>query len=1006
MNTYANPILTDIREGTRFLRSVATLVIVVFGFVMYSPSVFAIVHSETPKENLSAKERYENSFEVKLDALDQALDKLNRTLNNQKPDKHIGSQSWFTHLERIFRRDDVVEARLAVTEAWEAMDDRHEESVQSKEEIEERYPHINDPKVISKLVEKVLENQRKAAEKHAQYRALVTAITEADDIKALKKASYKATKHIASYRAAQPKHIYNSGEMPFGVSSDATRSPYSRADMLHFYLGLDYDPELVHADVPVNPSTDYSPTTDVQITQEIRDLATDLGNDPKRIYNWVYNNIYYIPSFGSIQGSVQTLHNRAGNAFDISSLLIALLRASDIPARYVYGVAKFSADQVNNWVGGVDDIQSARVLMAQGGVPNSAVSYGGRFEELKIEHVWVESYGNFQPSGEYEWIPLDAAFKQYTFTEGMDLLSEVNFDQEAFQETVESAGIVNEAEGWISDINSDGIKNNLQQLQVDIANFIENLDPDTRLAEVIGGKSIIQRSDSAALALPDYEVVIRSRSFSELPTRLRHAFRIELERSGLLGGGVPLLNFDMSLPELAGKELSISFRPASAADDEIVDGLFGDAVSVEDIPLELPKGVFDVVGEVTVNGELVARTAKVEFGDLLVVHKGFDDPRFGYRKTTSPITAGDYQAIGINLHGVTTNQARKMLSKFESTLEHIETNGISDVTKHDVTGKILHAGMLSYFAVNDIVNQMNGRMMGLVHYRMPSFGTFSTYLRHGGATSGYIRLGSMIVDVDWMMSNNEGKVNCWQDWVDFNRMSGRIASAYEHIIPEKLLSSDQSPVEFVSTIKALQIANTQGQRIYTITSNNVDSVLDLIDVGSEVKNDIRNAISNGDVAIIHQEAIDYQEFYGYGYILVDLETGSGAYKISGGGNGAQLGVAIGLSLSVWLISIMILAATTGAFPILAVGLFWVSMTALLLSLIQVLRYDLPLHTPCIWTGLSLGFFHQFSKIRWIPADLRRYIDTIGEWFWIFDGAWLPSVEECMDPDYEGNVGGR
>ena len=43
------------------------------------------------------------------------------------------------------------------------------------------------------------------------------------------------------------------------------------------------------------------------------------------IYQWVRNNIEFIPSYGSIQGSEYTLENRRGsNAFDTASLLIAL----------------------------------------------------------------------------------------------------------------------------------------------------------------------------------------------------------------------------------------------------------------------------------------------------------------------------------------------------------------------------------------------------------------------------------------------------------------------------------------------------------------------------------------------------------------------------------------------------------------------------------------------------------------------------------------------------------
>ncbi|AMS33208.1 hypothetical protein AEM42_13995 [Betaproteobacteria bacterium UKL13-2] len=55
------------------------------------------------------------------------------------------------------------------------------------------------------------------------------------------------------------------------------------------------------------------------------------------------NNIRFVPSYGSVQGADDTLNKLAGNAFDTSSLLIALYRAANIPARYAYGTVELSS---------------------------------------------------------------------------------------------------------------------------------------------------------------------------------------------------------------------------------------------------------------------------------------------------------------------------------------------------------------------------------------------------------------------------------------------------------------------------------------------------------------------------------------------------------------------------------------------------------------------------------------------------------------------------------------
>ncbi len=104
---------------------------------------------------------------------------------------------------------------------------------------------------------------------------------------------------------------------------------------------MNYEPNTPNLMVAqaTNPPTpdDLAENIEVQFTPEIIAKAQELGNNPVKIYNWVRNNIEFVPTYGSIQGAHMTLLTKQGNAFDTTSLLTALLRASNIPARYVYG---------------------------------------------------------------------------------------------------------------------------------------------------------------------------------------------------------------------------------------------------------------------------------------------------------------------------------------------------------------------------------------------------------------------------------------------------------------------------------------------------------------------------------------------------------------------------------------------------------------------------------------------------------------------------------------------
>ncbi|MEG2268397.1 MAG: hypothetical protein RSC68_29235, partial [Acinetobacter sp.] len=69
----------------------------------------------------------------------------------------------------------------------------------------------------------------------------------------------------------------------------------------------------VLASLPVaTQAEDLTANEDVQISQEIKDLAAQLNHNPAKIYKWVYDNIEFVPTYGSIQGSAYTLETKRG----------------------------------------------------------------------------------------------------------------------------------------------------------------------------------------------------------------------------------------------------------------------------------------------------------------------------------------------------------------------------------------------------------------------------------------------------------------------------------------------------------------------------------------------------------------------------------------------------------------------------------------------------------------------------------------------------------------------
>ncbi|MDH5731906.1 MAG: transglutaminase-like domain-containing protein, partial [Gammaproteobacteria bacterium] len=219
--------------------------------------------------------------------------------------------------------------------------------------------------------------------------------------------------YLAINDAAKGMYAYAGGI----VLSDAPSQPVAPA------------PE-VSACVGYSQSNDLGNTNDAnKNAPEIIAQAAKLGYSAAKIFQFVSNEIDFQPYYGSLKGAVGTLISGSGNATDQSSLLVALLRASQIPARYVQGTVVLTADQANRWVGGKTASASATIL-ARGRIPAGA---SGDSTQVSMEHVWVQAcvpYGNYRGTSidmaGHRWIPLDPSFEDKTYTGGISV--NVTFD--------------------------------------------------------------------------------------------------------------------------------------------------------------------------------------------------------------------------------------------------------------------------------------------------------------------------------------------------------------------------------------------------------------------------------------------------------------------------------------------------------------------------------------------------------------------------------------------------
>jgi len=153
-----------------------------------------------------------------------------------------------------------------------------------------------------------------------------------------------------------------------------------------------------------------------------------------------------------------------------------------------------------------------------------------------------------------------------------------------------------------------------------------------------------------------------------------------------------------------------------------------------------------------------------------------------------------------------------------------------------------------------------------------------------------------------------GKSAAQNRWIAYNKMRGHYSSAMEHAVPEQFWvdknqckHTDENGIiknpalrpcaEGISAVKAITIAQSQGQKIYTINRNNAAMALPKLPVGGDTGAEIRNAIQAGKEVTVHQSPINSHGWTGYGYGVVDPDTGAGGYIIEGKGNGGWMDLA-------------------------------------------------------------------------------------------------------------------
>lgn len=288
----------------------------------------------------------------------------------------------------------------------------------------------------------------------------------------------------------------------------------------------------------------------VLLSPEVRAQAAELGNDPARIFAFVHNNIELEWHPGAMQNSLAVLWSRRAGAVDQATLLIALLRAAGIPARYVFGSIRLTETLLMDWTG--TKTPAAAIYFARQALPVEVTVEG-----VTLDHVWVEaSIGD-------NWVALDPSFKTRRYQPGI-VIPQPAFRREEFLQKVTA---FTAGEAYLDQIR-EYLRGNL---------------PGVSLSDLSYSGPIIQVPGDALPASYPYSVTRTVRRITGLEPDDMHRIVVTLSAAG---GTAMYFTKELFLPEVCLNSLTISssanggaasprngtttYKPSLYADDSVI----------------------------------------------------------------------------------------------------------------------------------------------------------------------------------------------------------------------------------------------------------------------------------------------------------------------------------------------------------------------------------------------------------------------------------------------------
>lgn len=519
------------------------------------------------------------------------------------------------------------------------------------------------------------------------------------------------------------------------------------------------------------------------VTPEIQALARGLENDPKRIFDYVHDHIRYVHYFGSKKGAQLTLLERSGNDFDQCALLVALLRSAGLTASYQFGTTYLPYERSDhrdyrhwigttkpntNWtetLGFVFDLNNSR------GFPFLSY-FSGDTNDLIFHRIWVKltlSGTNYL---------LDPAFKVSEPVAGTNLAVAMGLDT---NQLMTVAGGTSTAD-YVQSLSESSLRNKLRDYTTNLLAYIQSNQPNASAEEILGGQKI---SPSASQPLNQglpFTVYNKGGQWPTLnwdyiPTNLMATLKVAVDGT----------NQFLLMPQLQGQKLALTFSTNGLAqlwaEDDVLLQKQTSGESTVDVVLSVdhPHGVWNFTNNTLINASWTDHVATNS-----------------YRATNASYVL----AYAFDADSAWLRQRQERLDSYRQ-------QGLKDTSRQIVT-ETLNVMSLNWFLQTELMSHVLAAQQDVLLLHHHRFGRMAQEPGNGY----YIDIYTQVIGSNPANGTNANDMARSARLFD---LQSYFASATEHGLLEQMQSSN---LVAASSVKMLQLANTNGQKAFIAKSSN------------------------------------------------------------------------------------------------------------------------------------------------------------------------------------------